>query len=433
MSAPAPERVFGWWDHTALWFSLGVGLLVVQVGAYLVPAMGTQGAALAIVVGSIVGAGLLGWTARIACQHGLSSAGLMQATFGSGFARLPILLNMVQLVGWTTFELVVMRDGTQAVVAQVLGFRLEGVWGHAAALLPWGLVLVALLAGSMTKLVRRVVSHVALPLVVLSLLWLSAQFAARIDNPVAFWHRAGTQEMGWLSAMDLVVAMPASWLPLVADYARHGIHARGAQGGTWLGYAIANVWCYALGFLVASVAATDAGIVHTLLLAQGGLLALSLILIDELDNAYGDVYSCAVSGSSLVSRWPLSRWAVGLGAVCVALAFVLPMHALEPFLLLLSSVFVPLYGVILGSLGWQRTTLALDTVGKLAVDLVGKVGKVDWGAAGVWLGGVACYHAIANAAPQYGATLPTLALTIGATWAVRAMRATQARRPAGCA
>ena len=28
--------------------------------------------------------------------------------------------------------------------------------------------------------------------------------------------------MGLLSAMDLVIAMPVSWLPLVADYARHG-------------------------------------------------------------------------------------------------------------------------------------------------------------------------------------------------------------------
>ena len=44
--APA-ERVFDWHDHTSLWFSLGVGLLVMQVGAYLVPAVGSRDAALA--------------------------------------------------------------------------------------------------------------------------------------------------------------------------------------------------------------------------------------------------------------------------------------------------------------------------------------------------------------------------------------------------
>ena len=35
---PAADRLFGWRDHAALWLSLGVGLLVMQVGAYLVPA-----------------------------------------------------------------------------------------------------------------------------------------------------------------------------------------------------------------------------------------------------------------------------------------------------------------------------------------------------------------------------------------------------------
>src|SRR5574337_972509 len=39
---PAGQRVFRWHDHASLWFSLGVGLLVMQVGAYLVPALGTQ-------------------------------------------------------------------------------------------------------------------------------------------------------------------------------------------------------------------------------------------------------------------------------------------------------------------------------------------------------------------------------------------------------
>ena len=39
---PTTERVFAGTDHAALWLSLGVGLLVMQVGAYLVPALGAQ-------------------------------------------------------------------------------------------------------------------------------------------------------------------------------------------------------------------------------------------------------------------------------------------------------------------------------------------------------------------------------------------------------
>ena len=37
---PASDRLFSWRDHAALWLSLGVGLLVMQIDAYLVPALG---------------------------------------------------------------------------------------------------------------------------------------------------------------------------------------------------------------------------------------------------------------------------------------------------------------------------------------------------------------------------------------------------------
>ena len=398
------ERVFSGLSHASLWFSLGVGLLVMQVGAYLVPAVGTRDAMLAIVLGSLMGSGLLAWTAKVGCDTGLSSAGLMHTVFGTSFAKLPVLLNIVQLVGWTTFELVVMREGTQAIGQKVLGVELPTF----AATLLWGGVLTALMLGSMLTLVRQFVSRVGLPLVVLSLLWLSWYFVgvAQQQGLSAFWERQGDGSMGFLSALDLVIAMPVSWLPLVADYARHGRSGNSTLRGTWIGYAIANAWCYALGVLVANVSEPGAPLVTALLLAQGGLLALGLILLDELDNAYGDVYSGAVSASSLRPAWSVRQWGVGIGVICTALACVLPMHSLEPFLLLLSSVFVPLYGVILGRLG-------------------GGAGKrpdapsVDLRAALIWLLGIAVFHGLARFAPQWGSALPALLVTWLAASATR--------------
>jgi purine-cytosine permease-like protein len=228
----------------------------------------------------------------------------------------------------------------------------------------------------------------------------------------------GEGGMGVLPALDLVIAMPISWLPLVADYARHGKSGGAALRGTWLGYALANIWCYALGVLVAlTLPSTD--LVQALLLAQGGLIALSLILIDEVDNAYGDTYSGAVSAHSLLPRWSVRRWGLAMAALCTALALVLPMHSLEPFLLLLSSVFVPLFGVILGR-------LSLNAAGTLAVSQQ----RVDWGAALLWLAGIACYHLLARLAPQWGAALPTLVLSFGLAWLSRPGAGALAARPA---
>ena len=388
------QRVFGWYAHASLWFSLGVGLLVIQIGAYLVPAMGTQQALLAIVTGSVLGAGLLAWVAKIGCDTGLSSAGLMHQVFGSAFARLPVLLNIVQLIGWTTFELVVMRDGTLAMA--------EGSTWTSPLLttLLWGSVLTLLMTSSMLGLVRSFVSRFGLPLVVLSLMWLTWQFLGLLQAQglQAFWDRPGTGEMGFLSAVDLVIAMPVSWLPLIADYARHGKNSRTTFNGSWLGYTIANIWCYALGVMVISVSAPDANLVNTLLLAQGGLLALGLVLLDEIDNAYGDVYSAAVNSHSLWSGFSSRQWGLGIAVLCTLLALFLPMHSLEPFLLMLSSVFVPLFGVILGRLGFGVAS--------------GSSQRINMSAAAAWLSGVTVFHVCAQFAPEWGSALPSLLFTL---------------------
>lgn len=402
------QRVFRLRDHASLWFSLGVGLLVMQVGAYLMPALGTKEALLAIVGGSLIGAGMLGWVAKIGCESGLASAGLMHAVYGRSFARLPIILNIVQLLGWGTFELVIMRDATVAIGRQS-GSLLAGYWPVLATLL-WGGAITLLISGSMVQLVRQIISRVALPLVVLSLLWLTWKFLgmAQAQGLEALWQRRGEGGMGVLPALDLVIAMPISWLPLVADYARHGKSGSAALRGTWAGYALANIWCYALGMLVALVLPSE-DLVTALLLAQGGLIALSLILIDEVDNAYGDAYSGAVSTHSLLPRWSVRQWGLLIAVLSTGLALVLPMHSLEPFLLLLSSVFVPLFGAILGCLAGRR-----DVAAQVASARAAHAAPIA-----IWLAGIACYHLLAQFTPALGSALPTLALSFVLAWVAR--------------
>ena len=400
------DRVFSGMHLASLWFSLGVGLLVLQVGAYLMPALSPQQAMMAIVGGSVLGAGLLAWVGKIGCDTGLSSAGLMHHVYGRHFAKLPVLLNIVQLLGWGAFELVVMRDSTVAIGRQA-GSMQAAYWPWVATLL-WGGLLVALLTGSMVQLVRKLISRVALPLVVLSLLWLTWQFAgmALTQGAGELWSRAGEGGMGVMPALDLVVAMPISWLPLVADYSRYGKNSRSAFVGTWAGFCIANVWCYALGVLVALVLPSK-DLVAALLLAQGGLIALSLVLLDEVDNAYGDAYSGAVSAHSIAPSWSIRAWGVVMAIACTLLAMVLPMHSLVPFLMMLSSVFVPLFGVFLGRLSFGGYRLSSQQANVHALPVA------------IWLAGIALYHALAAWAPVAGSAIPTLVVTFIAAFATR--------------
>ncbi len=396
VAIPAAQRGFAFRDHAALWFSLGVGLLVIQIGAYLLPGLSPPQAMLAVLAGSALGSGLLAWVAAIGCQHGLSSSALIARSLGLRFALLPVGLNVVQLLGWTAFELVVMRDGTAAIAHQL--FNTDAVWLPWVATLAWGALLVALASGSMVGLARRFISRLGLPLVVASLCWLTYQFGSRLQAQSfdAWWSQTGDGSMSLMAAVDLVIAMPVSWLPLVADYSRYGMSASGALRGSWLGYTLANVWCYALGILIVSTTPPGADLVATLLLAQGGLIALGLILIDETDNAYGDVHSGAVSFNFLARRGSIRKAGMALAALATGCALVLPMHSLEPFLLMLSSIFVPLFGVVISQLAFGLPAER----------------ALRWGPALVWVLGIACFHTGAALWPQWGSALPSLALTL---------------------
>ncbi|MBN2690925.1 MAG: cytosine permease [Burkholderiaceae bacterium] len=400
---PAAERIFNFTDAAALWFSLGVGLLVMQVGAYLRPGLSLPQALGAILLGSVLGAGLLAWVAGIGSKHGLSSSALIGRTMGQRFAMLPVAINVVQLLGWTAFELVVMRDGTRTIIDHVFG--VNAAWVPVVATLAWGALLLVLASGRMIGLVRRFVSRAAMPLIIASLLWLSYQFGLKAwqHGLAALWAKPGDGSMSLLAAVDLVVAMPVSWLPLVADYARYGRQAGATARGTWMGYAAANIWCYALGVLVISVSPSDIDMLSTLLLAQGGLIALGFILVDEVDNAYGDVHSGAVSTNFLQSRLTIRRTGMTLVLLATAAALALPMHALEPFLLTLSSVFVPLFGVV---------------IAQLAPGLPPQ-SNWRWGPMIVWLLGIAVFQAGTLWWPSWGSALPSLAFTLLAAGVLR--------------
>ena len=60
---PEGQKTLGFFDQFALWSSLGVGLLVLNGGALLVPALSLGEAISAIIVGTVIGSILLGFVA----------------------------------------------------------------------------------------------------------------------------------------------------------------------------------------------------------------------------------------------------------------------------------------------------------------------------------------------------------------------------------
>jgi hypothetical protein len=149
--------------------------------------------------------------------------------------------------------------------------------------------------------------------------WLSWRLLAEHDLG-ALLAKAGTGEMSFGAGVDLVVAMPLSWLPLIADYTRFGRTAGGMFRGSGLGYVLANIWFMALGAAYALAAGGGDNLLLTALAASGGGIALLLIVIDETDNTFADIHSAAVSTATLVPAKPAN----------LALAVRRPLHGHRP-------------------------------------------------------------------------------------------------------
>src|ERR671921_751843 len=298
-----PAATLGPRDAFGLWANLGVSLLLPVAAVFVVlpgrPLSTTLGA---IVVGAAIGAVLLGLAAAAGARERVPTMVLLRGLLGRRASALPTALNLVQCIGWATFEIVIIAEAaSQGLDAPRWPFVLvAGVLATAMALRPLG--------------VARVLARYAVWAALAAVVYLFVEVLSGPLPPLA----NGAATSFWTAA-DIVIALPISWFPLVADYTRHVRSGRAAFTGASLGYGLATVAMFTL-----------------------GVLALAAV---ELDEAFANVYSTAVSTQNLVARADRRLLAVAVGTVATLLALTFDIAAYEPFLFLIGAVFVPLVGV----------------------------------------------------------------------------------------
>jgi nucleobase:cation symporter-1, NCS1 family len=350
-TAPEVRRLSGR-DFAILWGDLGIGLLVLVTGALLVPALGLPQALLAIAVGSLIGCVPLALVGRAGAREGLPGMVLLRPTLGTRGSYLPTVLNIAQLVGWTAFELWAMALVASRITGPVLGIDGFTFWLAAAAV-----VCLALSLGGPVVVVRRWMARFGVWVIVAVATWVTVRVLTAADLG-ALWSRPGAGGFPpFWGAVDLVIAMPVSWIPLVADYNRFARRAGSSAVGTYTGYLVANLWFYSLGALLILGANAPApsvtGIADGIVALAGGSVVLVALLVGETDEAFADIYSAAVSAQNLAPRLNQRVAVVAVTAIGVGLAAWLVglpgegVLTFEFFLLLIGSIFVPLFGVFL--------------------------------------------------------------------------------------
>jgi putative hydroxymethylpyrimidine transporter CytX len=339
LTEPVPQSL-GLLDQFGLWGNLGASLLgftgaifVLQPGGAGTPELSLAAALTAIVVGTLLGAAVLALSGIPGTQTGAPSMVLLRGLFGARVSYLPTTLNILQLLGWSIFELVTIATAAQTVAPQ---------------LPKWGYVLIA---GAATAALTirplgaiRVLRRYATAAVLVVMCYLFIQL---IRHPLPAFNR-GTWS-GYWAATDTVVAVAISFAPLAADYMRHSRSTRSAFTGALVGYSVTQVLCYVIGLLALVTVAhgNSDDIFGAFIALPVGSLGFAILAARELDQSFADVYSTAISIQNLRPLWDRRVLAGLITALVTAGALWLNIADYENFLTLLGSVFVPMSAVLI--------------------------------------------------------------------------------------
>jgi NCS1 family nucleobase:cation symporter-1 len=325
-----PNRSLGFRDTLGLWGNLGISLLLPVAAVYVfLPGRPLWVTLAAIIVGATIGSLLLGLSAAAGAREGVPAMVLLRGLLGRRVSYLPTVLNLVQCVGWATFEIVIIAEAaSRSLHTPRWPFVLmAGVFATIMALKPLGAV--------------RVLARFSV--------WLSLAAVAYLVYKVLsqpLHTPPGTGATSFWTAADIVIALPVSWFPLAADYTRHVRGGRPAFGGSALGYGAATVAFFTLGVLALyAYGQSGLDVIGALLAVPYGVLALVVLLVLELDEAFANIYSTAISAQNMLARVDRRLLALIVGAGSTLLALWVDIKAYEAFLFLIGAVFVPLVGV----------------------------------------------------------------------------------------
>src|SRR5437868_697917 len=344
---PVPERlrVLGLADTMLLWGNLSVSLLVIVLGAVLVPALSLKDAVLAIVIGAVAGNVLLALAALIGADARVPGMVVLRAPLGRRGSYGPTLLNVAQNLGWSTFELIIIATAAAALSKHLFHWEGKWLWTLVFGAISWGLGMLGPI-GFVRRYLRKFASWALLFAMAYLTYW-----AITKSNLHAFWAQPGKGGFPTFGqAVDLVIGSVVSWTPLAADYTRFARTRRGAALGAGIGYLVPTIWCIGLGILIVLArGVSDAQSLPTAVAAAGGIafVALAAITIDESEKAFADIYSTAVSIQNFLPRGSQRLLITLVSAAATGLALALNLGNYQDFLYLLGSFFVPLFGVLL--------------------------------------------------------------------------------------
>ena len=366
-------------ENSLIWFGAAVSIAEILTGTYFAP-LGFLKGLVAIVLGHIVGCVLLFLAGLIGAKTQKSSMDTVKMSFGDKGSIFFAVLNVMQLFGWTG---IMIYDGALAT---------EGILavGHMIwCLIIGGLILIWILIGIKNLGKINIVAMSALFIMTIVLSFIIFKGGAVFDT--------GNEGMSFGAALELSVAMPLSWLPLMSDYTKEAEKPVKATAASSIVYGLVSVWMYVIG-MSAALFTKESDIAQILLKAGFGIMGLLIVVLSTVTTTFLDVYSAGVSTESIFSKVEAKWVAMAVTIIGTLGAVILPMDDITGFLYLIGSVFAPM--------------IAIQIVDFFILKISHDEKKFSVQNIIIWVVGFIIYRILIKVDTPIGSTIPSMLITI---------------------
>lgn len=372
-------------ENGMIWFGAGISIAEILTGTYLAP-LGFGAGMVAILIGHLIGCALMFLAGIIGARQRRSSMEAARMSFGKKGAMLFSILNVLQLAGWTA---IMIYDGALAAGSCFHG----GMW-------IWCIVIGALIIAWIALGVSNLGKVNALAMTLLLILTIILSKVIFIDH-AGLTQAAGAMSFG--AAVELSVAMPLSWLPVIADYTREAERPIAASAVSVIVYGAASCWMYIIG-LGAALLTQESDIAAIMVQAGLGVAGLLIIVFSTVTTTFLDAYSAGVSAVSIFPSLKEKTVGIAVTLISILASILFPMDDITDFLYLIGSVFAPMIAIQIADvliMRHDRSESAFCFTNLL-----------------IWLAGFLLYRLLMQADLPLGSTLPDMVIVMLITLAV---------------
>ena len=389
MSSTTHERSLSTPALGLIWFGASVSLAEILTGTFFAP-LGWEMGLAAILVGHVIGCALFWLVAHISAQTGESAMQAVGRSFGRNGSRLFSAANVIQLVGWTA---IMIMSGASA------GALLLPTLGMAGWCVIIGVLIVVWIAIGV-KQMARIQSAVAVLLLGLTFVASATVFGQGVSSPVA------TGELSFGAAVELAVAMPLSWLPVVGDYTRESRSRTFGGAAATATYFVGSSWMFAIG-LGCALFAGSSDIAAVLGQAGLGIAGIVIVVFSTVTTTFLDAESAGISAQAIFGRLDARICGIIAAVLGTVLAIFAPVGDFEEFLYLIGSIFAPMAALVCADYFILHRNAA-DT-------------PIDWRNIVLWAFGFALYRLSLSWDIPCGNTLPVMVVIVLAAVVVDAI------------